>query len=182
MNELILAEAIKEKCLECCWGNKDEIRLCCLDECPLYPYRLEHLSSDEGNTSEEETADVQGITYDTYKIVVTKLELTKSKKGDPMVTCWMKIVEGAYKGSLIFMNQVVTQDFQFHIVNEFVRDLVSECEDAPDIHFHTFNQYGNMLMDVMELIENKFEYKLVYDKNNKGYNTFEIEEVYPLED
>ena len=42
-----------------------------------------------------------------------------------MVTCWMKIVEGEYKGSLIFMNQVVTQGFQIHIVNEFVRSLIS---------------------------------------------------------
>lgn len=142
---------------------------------------MEHLSSDEGNTSEEETADVREITHDTYKIAVTKLELTQSKtKGDPMVTCWMKIVEGAFKGSLIFMNQVVTQDFQFHIVNEFVRSLVSECDDAPDIYFKTFNQYGNMLMDVMELIDGNYEYKLNYGENNKGYNTFEIEEVYPM--
>ena len=122
------------------------------------------------------------IPHGTYEIAVNKLELVKSKKGNPMVTCWMKIVEGEYKGSLIFMNQVVSQGFQIHIVNEFLRSLIAECEDAPEIDFHTYNQYGNLIMDVMELIDNSFEYKLDYQENNKGYNTFEIQEVSPLED
>ena len=50
----------------------------------------------------EEAAENGGrcdVPHDTYEISVQKLELTKSKKGDPMVTCWMKIVEGEYKGS-----------------------------------------------------------------------------------
>ena len=145
-------------------------------------FDVEGLANDVKEAEKNGGTTRREVPHDTYEIAITKLELTKSKKGDPMVTCWMKIVEGAYKGSLIFMNQVVTQDFQFHIVNEFVRDLVSECEDAPDIHFHAFNQYGNMLMDVMELIDGNYEYKLNYGENSKGYNTFEIEEVYPLED
>lgn len=122
------------------------------------------------------------VPHDTYEIAVQKLELTKSKKGDPMVTCWMKIVEGEYKGSLIFMNQVVTQGFQIHIVNEFVRSLISEMADPIDVEFKTYNQYGNMLMDVMEAIDNNFEYSLDYRENSKGYNKFEIKEVYALED
>lgn len=145
-------------------------------------FDVEGLANDVKEAEKNGGTARREVPYGAYEVSINKIELAESKKGDPMVKIWFKIVEGTYKGSLIFMNQVVTQDFQFHIVNEFVRDLVSECEDAPDIHFHTFNQYGNMLMDVMELIENKFEYKLVYDKNNKGYNTFEIEEVYPLED
>lgn len=133
----------------------------------------------------EEAAENGGrrdVPHDTYEIAVQKLELTKSKKGDPMVTCWMKIVEGEYKGSLIFMNQVVTQGFQIHIVNEFVRSLISEMADPIDVHFKTYAQYHDMLMDVMEAIDNNFEYSLDYRQNNKGYNEFEIKEVYVLED
>ena len=75
----------------------------------------------------EEAAENGGrreVPHDTYEISIQKLELVKSKsKGDPMVTCWMKVLEGEYKGSLIFMNQVITQGFQVHIVNEFLRSL-----------------------------------------------------------
>lgn len=140
----------------------------------------------EGLAKDVEDAAENGgrreVPHDTYEIAIQKLELAKSKKGDPMVTCWMKIVEGEYKGSLIFMNQVVTQGFQIHIVNEFVRALVAEMEKPIDVQFKTYNQYGNMLMDVMEAIDNNFEYQLDYRENSKGYNEFEIKEVYILED
>ncbi len=121
------------------------------------------------------------VPHDTYEVSIQKLELVQSKKGDPMVTCWMKILEGEYKGSLIFMNQVITQGFQIHIVNEFLRSLVAEMSEPIDVHFHTYSQYGNMLMDVAEAIDNNFEYKVNY-YDQKGYNAFKIEEVYILED
>lgn len=119
--------------------------------------------------------------HDTYEVAINKLELTKSKKGDPMLTCWMKILEGDYKGSLIFMNQVVTQGFQIHIANEFLRSLVSEMAKPVDVQFKTYAQYANMIMDVMEAIDNNYEYSVEYGEK-KGFNTFEIKEVYVLED
>lgn len=140
----------------------------------------------EGLTKDIEEAAENGGSYkevphDTYEVAINKLELTKSKKGDPMVTCWMKIVAGDYTNSLIFMNQVITQGFQIHIVNEFLRALVEEMEEPIEIEFKTYSQYGNLIMDVMEAIDNNFEYRVKYGER-KGYNTFEIEEIYPLED
>ena len=32
--------AIRAKCLDCCLGSKDEVRLCPATDCPLYPYRM----------------------------------------------------------------------------------------------------------------------------------------------
>lgn len=120
------------------------------------------------------------VPHDAYEVKIDKLELVKSKKGDPMVTCWMRILEGEYKNSLIFMNQVINQGFQIHIVNEFLRDLVSEMEEPIDIEFKTYRQYGNLLMDIAEAIDGNFEYAVEYGEN-KGFNTFKIEEVYVLE-
>lgn len=142
----------------------------------------EGLAEDVKEAAENVGGNYKEVPHDTYEVAINKLELVKSKKGDPMVSCWFKIVEGEYKGSLIFMNQVITQGFQIHIVNEFLRSLVAEMEDAPEIEFKTYNQFGNLLMDIMEGIDNSFEYSLEYGENNKGYNTFEIKEVYILED
>lgn len=140
----------------------------------------------EGLAKDTEEAAKNGerweVPHDTYEISIQKLELVKSKsKGNPMVTCWMKILEGKYKGSLIFMNQVITQGFQVHIVNEFLRSLCAEMENPPEIRFKTFAQYGDLLMDIAEAIDNNFEYSVRYYEN-KGYNAFEIVDVYPLED
>ena len=33
-------KAIREKCLDCCYGQKEEVKLCPCTECPIYPYRL----------------------------------------------------------------------------------------------------------------------------------------------
>lgn len=139
----------------------------------------EGLAEDVKNAAEN--GGRKEVPHDTYEVAINKLELTKSKKGDPMVTCWMKIVEGEYKGSLIFMNQVVTQGFQIHIANEFMRSLVAEMAEPIPVDFKTYKQYGNMIMDIAEAIDNNFEYKVRY-YDNKGYNAFEIEEVYTLED
>ena len=143
----------------------------------------------EGLAKDVEEAAANGggnfkeVPHDTYEVEINKLEMTTSKKGDPMLSCWMKIIDGEYKGSLIFMNQVVTQGFQIHIANEFLRSLIAEVEDAdkPDVIFKTYNQYNGMVMEVMELIDGNFEYLLDYGENSKGFNTFEIKEVYVLE-
>lgn len=143
----------------------------------------EGLAKDVEEAAANGGSNFKEVPHDTYEVEINKLELTTSKKGDPMLSCWMKILDGEYKGSLIFMNQVVTQGFQIHIANEFLRSLVSEVEDAekPDVIFKTYNQYNGMVMDVMELIDGNFEYLLDYGENSNGYNTFEIKEVYVLE-
>lgn len=127
----------------------------------------------------EESAnnDYKEVPHGNYEVAITKLELDKSKKGDPMVKVWFKIVsEGEYKNSLIFMNQVITKGFQIHIVDEFLRSL----ESGVDVHFESYSQYNELLLDIFEAIEGNFEYALRYGEKN-GFNTFDITEVFELD-
>jgi hypothetical protein len=121
--------------------------------------------------------DFKEVPHGTYEVSIDKLELVESKKGDPMVTCWFKILEGEYKGQRIFMNQVVTLGFQIHIVDEFLESL----ESGVEVKFESFAQYGKMLLDIHEAIDNNLEYAVEYGEN-KGFNTFKIVDVYELED
>lgn len=117
-----------------------------------------------------------------YEVAVSQMELKASKAGDPMVSIWFKVVsDGEFKNSLIFMNQVITQGFQVHIVNELLRSLVSEVPDAPEIEFKNYKQYGNLILDIQEAITDNYEYALDYGKNKKGYSTFKITETFVLE-
>lgn len=81
------------------------------------------------------------VPHGNYEVSVNKLELGESKKGDPMVKVWFKIVSGEYKGSLIFMNQVITQGFQIHIVDELLRSFETDI----DIHFDSYSQYLSLI-------------------------------------
>lgn len=49
------------------------------------------------------------VPHGDYEVKVQKMELTESKKGDPMVSIWFKILTGEFKNSLLFYNQVITQ-------------------------------------------------------------------------
>lgn len=125
----------------------------------------------------ENGANYKEVPHGQYEVKIEKLELVSSKSGNPMVTCWMKVLVGDYKGSLIFMNQVITQGFQVHIANEFLRSL----DSGLDVEFKTYKQYGQLLMDIHEAIDGNLEYSLIYGEGKKGFSTYEISDVYEIE-
>lgn len=124
------------------------------------------------------------VPHGNYEVAINQMELKASKKGDPMVSIWFKIVSDCeYKGSLIFYNQVITQGFQIHMVNEMLRKMTEEMDDAPVVEFVTYKQYSELLMDVFEAVSDNFEYALKYTANskNKDFSNYEITEVFVLE-
>lgn len=138
---------------------------------------LEGLKNDIAEAEANGGGNFKEVPHGTYEVEITKLELGESKKGNPMVSVWFKVLNGEYKGSLIFMNQVITQGFQIHIVNDFLRSLESGIEiEWPG----SYAKYAQMIMDVAEAIDNRLEYGLKYGER-KGFNTFEIVDVFEVE-
>ena len=144
---------------------------------------MDGLQKDIQEAAENGGGNFKEVPRGTYEVSIEKMELkaTKEKK-DPMVSVWFNIVDGEFKGQKIFMNQVITQGFQIHIVNEFLRSLVQDCVDAPVVEFKSYAQYANLLMDIHELVADSFEYGLDYGQTKKGFDTFNIVNVYALED
>ena len=142
------------------------------------------LVDDVKETAENGSGEFKEVPHGDYEVEVQQMELKSSSKGNPMVSIWFKIVDGDFKGSLIFFNQVITQGFQVHIVNELLRKMVSECSEPnqDDIEFKSYKQYGNLIMDVFEAINEKYEFLLAYKKGKKDFSTYEIKEVFVLED
>lgn len=137
----------------------------------------EGLATDVKEAAENGTGSFKEVPHGEYEVEVNKMELIASKKGDPMVSIWFKVVTGEYKGSLIFFNQVITQGFQIHIVNELLRSM----DSGLDIEFQTYKQYGNLIMDIMEEIDGQLEFALKYSKGKKDFSTYEITEVFEVE-
>lgn len=44
--------AIRAKCIDCSGGSVKEVRLCTLENCPLFPYRSGHKPKDNQNINE----------------------------------------------------------------------------------------------------------------------------------
>lgn len=124
--------------------------------------------------AKDNNREYEKVPYGEYEVKLDKLELKASKKGDPMVSAWFTILEGKYKNNKLFMNQVITQGFQIHIANEFLRTMGT----GVDVEFVNYTQYANLLLDVAEECDtNKLEFALKYE-DNKGYDKFTITEVF----
>lgn len=120
---------------------------------------------------------------DTYEVCVEKMELIASKKGDPMVSIWFKVVAGEYKNSRIFYNQVVQNGTGIHFNNVLLRSMDLDCvraiEDNGGKLFQTYKQYAALLMDAAEEIDSaKLTFQLEYGEGKNGFHTYKISDVF----
>ena len=125
--------------------------------------------------SEEISVPLTGISQ--YEVSVDKMELTESKKGSPMVSIWFKILNGEYKNSRLFYNQVIDRGFQIHQA----KALLISMDSGIDIEFESYTQFAQLLMDVHEAIDNTLEFAVDYGETGKGFKTFKITEVFEVE-
>lgn len=139
---------------------------------------LDGLKKDAAEAAEN-TFDNDEVPYGKYEVKLEKLELVACKsdknRGMPMVSAWFRINRGDQKNRLIFLNQLVNQGFQIHIMKELLDSLDSGCE----IKFEDYEQFGNLLMDVLEA-SSSTGFVLDYSENKKGYKAYKIEEVFDL--
>lgn len=139
---------------------------------------LDGLKKDVAEAAEN-TLDNDEVPYGKYEVKLEKLELIACKseknRGMPMVSAWFRIINGNQKNRLIFLNQLVNQGFQIHIMKEFLSDMDSGCE----VEFEDYEQFGNLLMDILEASSNT-GFVLDYSENKKGYKAYKIEEVFDL--
>lgn len=135
------------------------------------------VSSDDVKSIEKNNKkDFDKVPYGEYEVSIKKLELISNSNDDPMVVCWFKILDGKYKNSMIFMNQVVTQDFQIHIIDEFLRSLDSGIEVE---WLGSYSKYADLIDSIFDAItEEKLEYALDYSSTEKGYGKYKITDVF----
>lgn len=139
---------------------------------------VEGLKADAKEAAENGGGDFKEVPHGEYEVEVNKLELRESKKGDPMLSIWFKILTGEYKGSLIFYNQVLSSGFGLHKANEMLRSL----DSGVTVEFENFGKYNDMLMDIAEVIDGKLEFQLSYtaNKKNNKFNEYEIKDIFEV--
>lgn len=132
------------------------------------------LAKDVTDASNNKGGDYKEVPHGEYIVNVNKMEIKESKNGNPMLSIWFKVVEGNYKGSMIFFNQVITKGFQIHICNELLKAL---CDETVDIHFEDYKQYNDVVLDVFEKSD-AFEYQLAYTKAKGDFSNYKIVEIF----
>ena len=135
---------------------------------------LKGLQEDVKKAQEDNKGEFEKVPYGEYEVKLDKLELKATKKGDPMVSAWFTILEGKYKKSKLFLNQVITQGFQIHLMNTFLKSMGTDLV----VEFVDYKQYADLLLDIAEECDkNNLEFAIKYE-DNKGYDKFTITEVF----
>lgn len=122
-----------------------------------------------------ENSEYAEVPLGDYEVKVDNMELKISKSGNPMVSIWFRIIAGDYNNNLLFMNQVINQPFQIGLANKILRAL----DPNKNIEFETYSQYANLIMDIYEEIDGKFEYAIRYGEK-KGFSTFEVLDIFEV--
>lgn len=124
--------------------------------------------------AQENKQEFREVPQGNYEVKIEKLELAESKNGNPMMVCWMKILDGEYKNQKLFYNQVLHVGFGIHKACEFLRSL----DSGINVIFDSYKQFNELLLDIHETIDGSFEYAVEYGEDKKGYSTYEIKEVF----
>lgn len=136
---------------------------------------LEGMKKDVKEVEENGRGGFEDVPFAKYEVAVDKMEVKLNKNGDKvMLSIVFKIVEGKYKGRLIFYNQVMMSGFGIHNASEMLRSL----KPGFDIIFEDYDQYAELVSMVQDAVKDNFEYLLDYNENDKKFKTYSIEEVY----
>ena len=60
MTKLTPMKAIRKKCIDCCCGSKQEVKLCTCEYYPLFPFRMGHRPLDDKFIAETKKNASQG--------------------------------------------------------------------------------------------------------------------------
>ena len=114
-----------------------------------------------------------------YEVSFKNIELGTTKDERPILKVDAVILEGEYKKSHIFMNRVIfgTKN-DANMINSAVGWLKTLGTDK-DISFQGYQKFSELVLDIMEAIDGKFEYLVEYDP--KAFNNISIKEVFEVE-
>ena len=136
---------------------------------------LKGLKEDLKEVQENGGGNYEEVPLGKYEVKIDKMEIKETKKGDKlMLSVTFKVLDGPQKNRLIFMNQVITSAYGLHNSNEFLRSLKS----GMDVIFDDYNQYSELVEDIMDAISDRLEYELTYSENDKEFKVFEITDVF----
>lgn len=136
------------------------------------------VSAESVNEIQNINKEREDVPYGKYEVRIQKMTLAESKKGDPMLSVWFRVINGTYKNQLIFMNQLLTNEFGIHKANEFMRSL----DSGLNIEWTgSYGRYADMVEGVFEAVCSNVEYALDYSQNERGFSSYRIIEVYEVE-
>lgn len=128
--------------------------------------------------AKENSGGFKEVPEGTYEVEVEKMEIKQTRKGDDMISIWFTILDGEFKGSKLFKNQVIKENWQLGQAFDFIFSLDTGIQPTKKIA--SSDDFQDYLDEVLDEINDKgFEYDVKYTINNKGFSDITITETFP---
>lgn len=143
---------------------------------------LEGLKKDiaeaEKNQADGDYPEVPAGKYE-VKFKNIEMKMTKKDPQRPMLAVEAVILEGEHKKQHIFMNRVIYGTKNDANMISSAVGWLKKLGTNLDIAFGGYSKFADLVMDVMEAVDGKFEYLIEYDPS--AFNTISIKEVFEVE-
>ena len=137
-----------------------------------------NLLNDLANASTN-NGDFEELPLGRYEVKINSMELTQSKKGDPMTKTILEVVQGQFKGRYIFKNSVIykgDRNDAWRLKQEI--DFINSLQPRDEVNFYSFSDFEKQVSNAFaDINSRKLEY-LVEIKEKNNFRTYSIVEVY----
>ena len=137
-----------------------------------------NLLNDIANASSN-SGEFEELPLGRYEVKINSMELTQSKKGDPMTKTIFEVVQGQYKGRYIFKNSVIykgDRNDAWRLKQEI--EFINSLQPRNQVNFYSFSDFEKQISNAFyDINSRKLEY-LVEIKEKNNFRTYSVVEVY----
>ena len=137
-----------------------------------------NLLNDIANASTN-SGEFEELPLGRYEVKINSMELTQSKKGDPMTKTIFEVVQGQYKGRYIFKNSVIykgDRNDAWRLKQEI--DFINSLQPSNQVNFYSFSDFEKQVSNAFSDVNSrKLEY-LIEIKEKNNFRTYSVVEVY----
>lgn len=137
-----------------------------------------NLLNDIANASAN-SGEFEELPLGRYEVKINSMELTQSKKGDPMTKTILEVVQGQYRGRYIFKNSVIykgDRNDAWRLKQEI--DFINSLQPRDQVNFYSFSDFEKQISNAFaDINSRKIEY-LIEIKEKNNFRTYSVIEVY----
>lgn len=121
--------------------------------------------------------EIKEVPAGDYECAIKKMELKESSKGSDMISVWWEILDGAFKGQLLFQNIVLAGEYGKHNYKRFMQSIKTSVDV---FNFSSREELENVVLDVYDDVISKYEYLVSVKDGKNNFKEFEIKDIFNI--
>lgn len=122
--------------------------------------------------------DYREVPAGTYNCKIEKMEIKATKDGRPMFSVMLRIMDGEFKKSCLFMNRVLYGTKNDGNMINSVMGWLKKLEPQTPVIFTSYSEFSELVLDIYDELADVIELVVEYDPD--AFNSLSVTDVYDL--